>query len=278
MKLAILFLPALLAVAQTQPPTPPPNGSISGVVRDAVSQEPVPNVTVATMVNATWSNGAVFQGRGARQVTSITDAQGRYSLKDLPPSTYSVTARERMISVSRMATLAPGQDLTLDFAEQVPGTIAGTVVDDNKEPMPEVDVFLVTKEYYLGATKYFLKGLVRTDNRGQYAIDRVNPGTPYLIMAQKRTLQLPAIAEDPADPKFRRQAFAPTFYPNSTAMDGGMPVTLRSRERREGVDIRVQRTPSFCVEGANPNRPSRRAWRSSRTSLPWECRAAAACS
>jgi hypothetical protein len=33
-------------------------------------------------------------------------------------------------------------------------------------------------------------------------------------------------------------------------MDGGMAVTLRSGERREGVDIRVQRTPSFCVEGA----------------------------
>jgi hypothetical protein len=243
-------LAALLAFAQT-PATPPPAGSISGVVRDAVSKEPVANVTVLTTIDATYINGVIHEQDGAHDVTSTTDAQGSYSLKDLPPSTYLVMVRgqQAQFSSSRVAVLSSGQDLTLNFAAEMPGTITGVVMDDNKEPIAGAEVHLATREYYLGTIRYFLKKTARTDDQGRYTLGGATPGLPYLVMAQKPLQRAAAISEDPSDPKLRRQAFAPTFYPNSMAVDGGAPLTLRSGERREGVDIRVQRTPSLCVEG-----------------------------
>jgi hypothetical protein len=41
----------------------------------------------------------------------------------------------------------------------------------------------------------------------------------------------------------------PTFAPNSRTLDGGEPLVLRDGETREGVDVRVLRTQSFCMEG-----------------------------
>jgi hypothetical protein len=247
MRLAILLMVAGVGAAQTQtqPAGEPPSGSIGGVVRDAESQTPVENVTVFTGVSAA-------KGRPGRQVMSTTDKQGRYALKDLPPAQYTVYTRVRQFGYSdqRMATLAPGQDLTLDFRARMGGTITGTVTDDNKEPMPEVDVYLVTKEYFLGSLRYYLRSSARTDDRGRYAMEGLTPGVPYLIMTRNRVLHPPAISDAPEDQKLRRKAFAPTFYPNATTMDGGAPVTLRSAERREGIDLSVQRTPSYCVEGA----------------------------
>jgi len=248
MKLAVLLTTSVLALAQTGPS----NGSISGVVRDAAGGAPLENVVVSTYVNATWVNGTILTSKDTRQITNPTDRQGRYSLKDLPPGEYNVNARpdHGFFGEWRMVTLAPGQELTLDFAVQSPGTISGRVIDDNKEPVPNMTVYLVTREYFQGALRYFMKGAAQTDDRGNYSIGGVLAGSPYLIMTQKRVQKLAAISEEPADIKLRRRAVASTFYPNSLSAEGGAPITLRSGERREGVDIRVQRTPSYCVEGA----------------------------
>jgi hypothetical protein len=116
--------------------------------------------------------------------------------------------------------------------------------------MPDAEVLLVSTEYYFGQLKHFLKGIARTDDQGQYTLERVQAGMPFRIMARRRVQQLPAISEVPANPKLRLRAFAPTFYPNSLTVEGGQQMSLASGERKERIDIIVQRTPSFCAEGA----------------------------
>src|SRR5229473_2532812 len=68
-------------------------------------------------------------------------------------------------------------------------------------------------------------------------------------MAEKRVRKLEAISDVPADAELRKRVPAPTHYPDSTSLDGGQPVTLRAGERREGMDIRMARSASYCVEG-----------------------------
>ena len=47
----------------------------------------------------------------------------------------------------------------------------------------------------------------------------------------------------------RLPAVVPTYYPNSRTAEGAEPLTVRPGELREGIDIHLARSPSFCLEG-----------------------------
>ena len=146
--------------------------------------------------------------------------------------------------------LQSGQILeSFDFHMVLFGEISGRVVDQNKEPVPGIAVFLAVQEYVSGALRAVFTGAATTDDQGQYRLGRVQGGRAYVVLAKRRTLNLPAISDAPADVKLRRPAVLPTYYPNSRSFEGAETVILRDGEQREGVDIRLLRTPSFCVEG-----------------------------
>ncbi len=238
------LIPILLS-AQTQPPTPPPSGSISGIVKDADSGGPIRDAQVAVRA-------------GNKTVSATSGADGRYKLNDVPPGDYSVravTAYQGQMgfgsSRTRQVAVGPGQDVEgIDFPLAVFAKISGKVVDENKEPIPDITVMVIAREYRLGALRYvFTFGSARTDDRGQYTIGRIEPGRPFLLMAMRRLLKLDAISDAPADPKLRKRASVPTFYPDSISPEGGQLLILRSGEERPGVDFQLHRSSSYCLEG-----------------------------
>ncbi len=242
---------ALAAAAVLAQDAPPRNGSIAGSVKDAGTGAPIPDVTLTVYLNSRYANGTIYMGGGG-EVRSVSDAQGRYRLADLPPSTYRIFARSKDRygpSGGRTVNLRPGQDLTgIDFLFPAFGTISGKVLDQNKEPVPGAMVFLVSKEYSPGGVGYFAKDSATANDQGEYTLRRVEPGFPYLLLARKQAL-MPAISDAPADPKLRKPAFVPTYYPNAPGPEAGSPVVLRAGENREGMDLRLLRAPSYCIEG-----------------------------
>jgi hypothetical protein len=128
--------------------------------------------------------------------------------------------------------------------------ISGKVIDQNKEPVPDIDVFLVAREYTLGTLRYVFAGGARTDDQGEYLMNNVGTGRAYLLVAQKRPRQLSALSPEPANPRLRKPAFLPTYYPGTPSPEGGQLLKLRSGERRENMDIQVQRSASYCLQGA----------------------------
>jgi hypothetical protein len=44
----------------------------------------------------------------------------------------------------------------------------------------------------------------------------------------------------------------PTYYPGVESVAGAQTITLRSGEQRENVDIRLRKSPSYCLEGVVP--------------------------
>jgi hypothetical protein len=230
------YLLALILIAAQEPSTAPKLGSIGGVVLDAGTGAPIEGVSVTT-------------GGGSKQISAKTDAQGRYALKELPPGQYRVAVSGRGAPASKVVTLASGQEInSIDFRLQAIGTISGRVLDDNKEPVPGIGVWLVQRQYLLGELRSRLAGLAITNDRGEYRLTNITPGRAYLVLAEKRATLSP-VSGVPADPKLRKPAVAPTYYPDSASIEGAQALVLLSGESREGVDIRMARSSSYCVEG-----------------------------
>jgi hypothetical protein len=229
------------------------NASISGIVKDKNTGAPLKDYTVSTYVNATWANGGITMTASTKNITSTTDEQGQYRLSGLPPAQYHVLARNAQggfaQQVTRIVTVA-GHDLEgINFNAIGSGSVSGKVVDDNKEPIPGMFVMLVSREYYLGTLGYFLKGSARTNDRGEYTLPYTETGRPFFLMAEMRPQNLRTHSETPLNPKMRKRVPIRTWYPNSPSKDGAAPIMLRPGEKREGVDIEVKKSPSYCVEG-----------------------------
>ncbi len=254
-KIILAFaLSTLVAPAQPTAPqpeeNPPPLGSISGVITNAATGAPAAGVPVRVV-------------RSSNPPGVFTDAEGRYKLPNLSPRRYTVSGGSFM--TRKYVTLGPGQDLrSVDFLLQPEATISGRVTDENDEPVPGAQVVLLGREYFLGEMSYYRRVSTRADDRGEYHLPRfVAPGTAWLIQASLPNLEMEPVSDEPADPKARRAAMIPTYYPNAPTPEGGAPVTLRPGEQRQGVDIRMARSPSYCVE-AHIDLPSRSGERSFR--------------
>jgi hypothetical protein len=248
-----IVVAAAFAIAQTPgSQTVPVNSSVSGVVKDAVTGQLLADYTVSTYVNATWVGGTILMSSSAREMMATTDQQGRYRLGDLPPGQYRIHARNAQrfgSQVTKNITLT-GHDLNgIDFNVAVDGTITGKIVDENKEPVPDMTVFLVSREYFLGSLGFFFRSSTRSDDRGEYTLGRVQAGRPYLIMVEKRERKMPSHSEVPLNPKLRKRVPKRTWYPSSPSQDGALPIVVRPGERRETVDIEVKKSQSYCVEG-----------------------------
>ncbi|MCU1237019.1 MAG: hypothetical protein JWP63_4986, partial [Candidatus Solibacter sp.] len=225
------------------------NGTIRGVVLDAATGAPVAEADVAARPGA------------GKAVQTTTDAQGVFALRDVPAGKVTLNVGTRSngtrgfgASTSKLITLGPGQEvtgLTIRLANHA--EISGRVLDENKEPVPGVTVFLVAPEYRYGVLRHAYAGGGTTNDRGEYHVTRVVGGRNYLLMAAKRALKLDAISDAPADPKFRKKAIVPTFFPNSPSVDGAMAVSLKPGEKRDGFDIRLLRAPSLCLEATLEN-------------------------
>lgn len=221
-------------------------GAVSGVVREMGSGTPIVGAKVGVSGDPGLAKG--------KEVT--TDGNGRYTLPDVSPGQHRITAQappkpgDFPRTSSRSVTVAAGQRVDgIDFGLRTRVSLSGHVYDQNKEPMAGVSVFLIAREYSYGALRYVFSFVATTNDEGEYVLNRIEPGRGYLVMAAKRPQKRSAISEAPADPKLRKPAFVPTYYPGTTSLEGAQPVTLRAGEHREGVDLKVHRSTSFCIEG-----------------------------
>lgn len=243
------------AMAQAQTATTGPAAqeekpaAIRGVVRDQASGSAIEGAIM------TLSGGA------AGRAQTASDAQGHYAFKDLKPGSYVVNAqvmgqgRNRFAGprMEKRVSVRAGQELeSCDFRMMTYGKITGKVVDQNGEPMADVSVALVARVYSYGALRHVYSQIEKTDDRGIYTFSSVAPGRSFLVHARKVNYLINPVSEAPADPKLRKRATVATFYPSSEMIEGAAQILLNPGENREGVDITMARTPSYCMETEIP--------------------------
>ncbi len=171
-----------------------------------------------------------------------TDLRGQYRIDRLGPGDYIVDARKHGFDTTRgrAVTLRNGQAIeSIDMTLTRGGAIAGTIVDEFGEPMQDVAINALQMQVVNGRTRMVhasVMGSTRTDDRGQYRLFGMKPGT-YFVRAVVRDA-LPGSA-----------GYLPRFYPGTPTIDQATPAKVDVSGALTGIDIALVPTPAYRVTG-----------------------------
>jgi protocatechuate 3,4-dioxygenase beta subunit len=186
--------------AAAMPPEPPKaRGSLEGRVVQAGSDAPLKYVDVA-LRNMTTPPMAAFSGPNENVVTA--DEEGRFAFKDLEPGRYTIQATRQ-----GFGSAAPGgitgltpETLIVGEGQRIANyvmrlsprsVISGKVVDEAGEPVSRVQIGVFRYVYTQGQRRMVRPGAgAQTDDRGQYRIANLAPGTYYLSATRGNELPM----------------------------------------------------------------------------------------
>ena len=169
MKLQAIMLATLATCAFAAAPAAveAQTGSISGVVTNDTGDTLMGVLVRASDGGSTWGFGNA----------DFTDMSGAYSIDDLSPGTYEVTAqRFGYVAMTAMVDVVDGQNTVADFVLSAPtfGTVAGTVTDAaTTTPLENARVRVTGMGGFFGG---FFGPSAMTDATGAYSIDDVRTG------------------------------------------------------------------------------------------------------
>jgi hypothetical protein len=232
--LILLLAASAAGFAQSGPPADPNSASVEGVVLNAVTGEPVlrAHVTIGG-----YANGKQ-QSYGA-----MTTAEGKFSVTGLPGGNYYVQANRLGFTFTfsqrgpNGLTLKPGDhkdDVTVKLTPT--GSIAGTVVDADGEPMENCNVSAESGRGGQGS---------QSDAQGKFRIGGLSPGK----------YRIKAMPDEPGTPPEIRTDgtveahYSQTYYPSALDAASGAKVSVEAGTESAGNEIRLVRTPVVRVTG-----------------------------
>jgi protocatechuate 3,4-dioxygenase beta subunit len=250
--LLVLLLPvaASAQTSSTTPPTKKEECSIAGMVVKLADSEPLRRARV-------YLQSADDR---ARNISVVTDAAGHFQFKGIDPGRYHLT-------VSRAGFVAqeygqkkpddPGALLTLRNSQQVKdllfrlipsAVIAGRILDEDGEPLPEIAVSALRQGYLEGKPSLSTETTVQTDDRGEYRLFGLSPGRYFVsaVFPQWSRFLRGAEAED-AQPN--PQGYAKMYYPGTPEATKATAISIKQGEEIPSVEIFMRQVPVFRIRG-----------------------------
>ena len=240
---ALLLLPLAVA-AQTKPDD---SCSISGQVTNAATGEPVRRASVYLRrieASPAVTNIAVTQ-------PGATDATGRFAMTGIAPGKYRLSAERSGFLITQygsrgpnkagtLITLEPGQnshDMTMRLTPH--GVIAGRVLDDEGEPVPNANVQVLRQQYMQGRKQLMRTGGGTTNDLGEYRIFGLAPGR-YFVSAE--------IRPNPMSPQTDEE-YVTTYFPRATDTAAAAPIDMTPGAQLRNIDIPLGRMHTVTVTG-----------------------------
>lgn len=133
------------------------------------------------------------------------------------------------------------------------GIISGKVKFDDAEPAVNVAIQLYRSFYDRGRHGYAVAGSTRTDDRGEYRVHGLEPGS-YSIAALYQAPPRPADAaeqtrKDALGNPLPEMSYAVTFFPQVQKMSEAVPVKIAPGDEVGGIDIFLTLVHTVHVRG-----------------------------
>jgi hypothetical protein len=204
--------------------------TVAGVATDGLRNTPLERARV-------FLSG----GRGG-PLALTTAADGKFSF-DVPEGKYTLSVDrngwrnlfghpEPSVGFGSAIITGPSQDTShLTLRWYAPGSIFGTVVDEQGEPVRDAVVQLIRDSVAVGRRRQFAAGSARTDDRGEYRLGPLAASTYYIVVtgrpwdAMQRRIPRFGPAGELPEPV---AVYPPTYYPGAADAHEAMPIVLKS--------------------------------------------------
>lgn len=177
-----------------------------------------------------------------------TDERGRYVIDRLAAGDYSVEVQKRGFvtrkygqvgaeSIGRRVVVRDGQAVgSIDVTLVRGGAIAGTILDEFGEPAEGVTLRVLQIQTLAGRRRAMGAGSTRTDDRGQYRLAPLQPGS-YVVQAEVR------------DAVSGEGGYAPLYYPGTVNIDQSTPTRVSLDTAVTGIDFTLVSGNTHRVTG-----------------------------
>jgi len=242
---SLFFTAASLNAQQSAPvkrqgPAKQESSSIQGRVVSAVTGEPVKKADIVL---------ARRESQQAQSYSTTTSSSGWFAMQDVESGSYSLTVTKRgyarlvygargPVRQGTALSLDPGQHLeniTLRMSPQA--VIAGRVVDEDGDPVPNIQLQLLHYSYRKGKRKLEPWDNSGTNDLGEYRLFGLSPGKYYLSATLNEGPRL----------ETGRQGYAPTYYPGTSDPAGATALELQPGMFLRGVEITLTKTRTVRV-------------------------------
>ena len=235
---------ALVALCCVALPTFAQPAAVTGQITETVHGKPLPTITLTLRgtLHGTPPEGDSY--------STQTDAEGRFRIEGVLPGRYSVgfTAQKFVWPLRKDGTsetpapltLTPGERHTLDFQLTPTGIISGRTLDAEGDPIRDVSVQAMQYGYNNGKRELNSRASAQSNDRGEYRLYNVSPGT-YYLQATSRPNMGGGFAMPNEQIRGTRppQGFVATYYPNVRDAASGEPLKLAPGDELSRIDIRM---------------------------------------
>lgn len=244
-----------------QPATPPPAaelqspGIIQGTILSAATGQPLRRAQ-ALLRPADSKGTALYQ---------TTDESGAFSFPNVAPGRYIITAeREGYLPLSAASigdykmppifSVSSGQTVgSLVFRMTPSCVISGKVKFDDAEPAANVTIQLYRSRWERGRHTYAAAGNTRTDDRGEYRVHSLEPGSYYVAALYQAPPRPPDAQEetrkDVLGNPLPELSYAVTFFPQVQRMADAAVVNVAPGNEVGGIDIFLSLVHTVHVRG-----------------------------
>jgi len=189
---ALLFDPffappqAPASPSQAAPVPPKEPATLAGTATNT-SGQPVANATIML-----WQLADPLTGSQAMRRTKPTDNEGKFSFEGLPPGEYRLQATHPKylpVTFGSRGVTDPGSTVSLSEGRHmtgieltfiVPGSVSGRVVDEDGDPVAQINVQVLEFVHYNGRRVSSTVAQASSGDNGQFKVERVRPGT-YIL-------------------------------------------------------------------------------------------------
>jgi len=207
--------------------------------------------------------------------SSTTDDQGRFSFQNLPAGRYSISASKAGFIAMNYGARRPnrqGQPVPLAAGERARGVdlmlprgsvVTGHVYDEDGEPMVGAQVRVMRFQYVQGERRLVPAGAETSDDRGEFRVYGLQPGTYYVAATSMQTGMMATMVQggdvvaytvqadgvNPGASQPSGTGFAPTYYPGVTSVADALPVNVGLQAEAANIDFILQLVPTARVSG-----------------------------
>ena len=230
-------------------------GTIRGMVLAADGESPLAKATVSLRKSGSR--------RGAGERTARSDDRGQYEFKDVEAGKYllSVTRNgflpldygQKRVQAFRgegggtPLTLVDGQVLSgIDFKLIRGGVVEGRVADQDYEPLSRVIVTLSGYQTVQGDRVLSPVSRAQTDDRGQFRLFDIPPGSYFLSATQGGGFPLFGRR---GRRRQRGQSFPPTYYPGVASPEQATRIEVSAGGEVGGFHLTLIEAYTYSVSG-----------------------------